>query len=381
MHDVVVIGAGPGGSTAARLLAQSGLNVLIIDREAFPRVKPCGGGLTTRALSLLPPGYDTQIRAQPIKWMFEGRKADGQSRIVTTLTPYSHIVERARFDAWLVEKAQEQGATFHPNEAALTIVDAPGGYVVKTNRGRYPTRYLVGADGARGISARALGIPRARNGAAIEAEISVPPALYDAWRDTVAISIAEYPWGYAWVIPRHPVLNLGVGSFRASQLKLRGMLQAWVEAKLGREYAQDLRPLGHPLPHRYRLQRLAKRRALLVGDAGGVMDTLSAEGIYSALWSSTIAAKAILAASVRDGGVEAYDDLLQRELWPELRSAAKVALLFYPLPQFWSKCLLATPHLIEQYLRVAQGEARYTSLLAIGKAAFLKQAHLVRRSY
>ncbi len=381
MHDVVVIGAGPGGSTAARLLARSGLNVLIFDREAFPRIKPCGGGLTTRALTLLPKGYESQIRARPTKWQFEGRRTNGQSRVVTTLKPYSHIVERAHFDAWLVEQAQKEGAAFHPNEAALAIEESAGGYLVKTNRGRYPTRYLVGADGARGISARTLGIPRARNGAAIEAEIPVPPALYEAWRETVAISVSEYSWGYAWVIPRHPVLNLGVGSFRASRMKLRELLRAWVEAKLGWEYGQDLRPLGHPLPHRYRVQQLAKRRALLVGDAGGLMDALSAEGIYSALWSSTIAAKAILAASAHDGGLEAYDDLLQSELWPELRSAAKVALLFYPLPGLWSKLFLATPRLIEQYLCVAQGEAPYTSLLALGKAAFLKQAHLARRPY
>lgn len=379
MRDVIVIGSGPAGSTAARLLAGRGLDVLVFDREVFPRVKPCGGGLTTRALALLPPNYEDYICARPTEWIFEGRAGgEIQTRSVHTDQPYSHIVHRASFDQWLATEAERQGATVHTGEAVVAVDEAVGGrgYTVQTKYGTYHARYLVGADGGRGISARLLGFSRPRNGAAVEVEVPVAPEQFRQWQDSVTINIEKYPWGYAWVIPRRPVLNLGVGSFRAHRLPLRPLLQEWAESKLGPGALNSLGVLAHPLPYRYQPARLAKSRSVLVGDAGGLMDTLSAEGIYSALMSATLAAEAIADAAPNNGPLQAYDKKLQQQLWPSLRDAGRIGLLFYPLPGFWTKLFVSNPAMIEQYLRVAQGAAPYSSLLRMGQQAVLKKAHL-----
>ena len=376
MLDVVILGAGPAGGTAARIISENGLDVLLLDRERFPRIKPCGGGLTSRALELLPTHSDALIKAWPVKWVFEGRGPQRLTRTVKTEAPYSHIVHRPAFDQWLVECAQAAGAQFHDNEAVTAIEPITGGYQVTTTRSTYRTRYLIGADGGRGISARLLGFSRPKNGAAVEVEIPVSDAVYAKWRESVLINTADYPWGYAWVIPRYPVLNIGVGSFHANRLRLQPLLHEWVAAKLGPDAGRDQAMLAHPLPYRYQPARLAKERALLVGDAAGLMDALSAEGIYSALYSASLAAQTVIAQSPHDASLEIYDHRLQRELWPGLKAAAKLALMFYPLPGMWSKIFLANPDLIEQYLKVAQGQAPYSSLLVQGQRTLLRRLRL-----
>jgi flavin-dependent dehydrogenase len=210
----------------------------------------------------------------------------------------------------------------------------------------------------------------------VEVEIPVSDAVYAKWRESVLINTADYPWGYAWVIPRYPVLNIGVGSFHANRLRLQPLLREWVAAKLGPDAGRGHAMLAHPLPYRYQPARLAKERALLVGDAAGLMDALSAEGIYSALYSASLAAQTVIAQSPHDASLEIYDHRLQRELWPGLKAAAKLALMFYPLPGMWSKIFLANPNLIEQYLKVAQGQAPYSSLLVQGQRTLLRRLRL-----
>jgi len=317
------------------------------------------------------------ILAQPTEWIFEGRKAT-QVRTVRSEAAYSHIVQRSSFDHWLALQAEAAGAPLHLGEPILAIepIDDASGYRVHTHHGTYASRYIIGADGGRGVSARLLGFSRPKNGAAMEVEIPVSPNLYEQWQDSVTISVEKYPWGYAWVIPRRPVLNLGVGSFRAGRLPLKSLLYEWVEKKLGSASPAQLDILAHPLPYRYRATPLAKSRAVLVGDAAGLMDTLSAEGIYSALLSATLAADTVIAAAASDGPLSAYDRTLSQRLWPELTSATRIGLLFYPFPGFWSKVFSANPTVIEQYLQVAQGTAPYSALLQLGRTIFLKNARL-----
>lgn len=360
MNDVLVIGSGPGGSTAARLLAEAGLRVLMLERARFPRPKPCGGGLTSRAAPLLPPGWPDYVRARPLTWRFESA---GRRTEVATPEPYSLIVYRPEFDAWLASAAVKAGAILHEGEAVETIAPAERGWRVTTRAAIYQARYLVGADGALGASARLLGLSRPRNGAAVEGEIPVSAEEYADWRDRVAIGIDGVPWGYAWVIPRAPILNLGVASFRAGRVPLRALALRWIAQQLGpgRARAEDL--AAYPLPYRIRSAPLARERALLVGDAAGMMDALSGEGIYSALRTAHVAAAVVAEAAANDRDLLAYDRRLKAEVWPELKRAAKLSLLFYPWPHLWAGQFLESPRLIEQYLAVAQGRAAYHTLV------------------
>lgn len=375
MDDVVVIGAGPAGSTAAWRLAESGLKVLVIEAKAIPRIKPCGGALTSRALDLLPEGFSSYAKSHPTQWTFSNAR---RHVTITSSTPYCHTVERQYFDQWLIQHAVSRSARLIESSPVTQIEPIAQGYQVTTESGaQYSARYLIGADGGRGVSARLLGLPRAQNGAAMEVELEVPESLYNKFSSRVEVDIAQYPWGYAWVIPRYPILNIGVGSFRPKKLALKSLLDDYLNSKLGDfRPGSPIKPLAHPLPYRTRLGPLARGRALVVGDAAGLMDAFSAEGIYSALRTGHLAANTILSATNGNLPLDTYNLMIQAEFWPNLRSAVKMAFLFYPLAKFWSEIFFNDTHLLERYLQVAQGTTTYQQLLRDTEMSLLNHAKI-----
>lgn len=359
MDDVIVIGAGPAGTTAAWRLAERGMKVRIIEAESLPRVKPCGGALTHRILPLLPPGYEHQIKDRAFLWTFQGRGERGAT--ISTTEPYCYMVERQFFDYWLSQEAVRRGAELHTNEPVSRIVKTREGYQVETASGLYRTLYLVGADGAKGVTAKNLGLNRPIRGAAIEAEIRVTDGQYNEWKNRVEIDVTRYPWGYAWIIPRYPILNVGVGSFRSRGLNLKSLFEQYFREKMGP--LDNITPLAHPLPYRERWSPIAEARALLVGDAAGLMDPFSAEGIYSAIRTGHMAAEAIVQEQPGRRAGDIYTDQVKKSFWPNIKWARRMARLFYPWAGFWADVFTGNADLLNHYLLVAQGRSNYFSLV------------------
>lgn len=371
-YGVVVIGAGPAGTTAARLLAESGVSVLLLERSSLPRVKPCGGALTHRALPLLPAGYEAQLKSHPTQWTFRGRRNEPVT--VFRDSPYCHIVERQYFDQFLAEAAFHAGAEIHDGEAVTGIGQARTGVVIKTRHEHYEADYVVAADGAKGMTAKSVGFHRPQHGAAIETEVAVDDALAVRYADRVEISIGRYPWGYAWVIPRGEVLNVGVGSFRPQAFPLKQRFFEFAREVLG---DRPVVPLAHPLPYRLRYTAPLKANILFAGDAAGYMDAFSAEGIYSALRSGHLAAESICDAMNGFAPLERYNQRLYQEFWPSLKSAVKMGLLFYPLAGFWSDFFTKNPSLLSDYLDVAMGRIPYHVLQRNTERALLAQPRVL----
>ena len=362
MWDVGVVGGGPAGSTAARRLSERGLTVLILEAAQHPRVKPCGGALTDRGLALLPDGYTPLLRSHPREWTFRFRNLPPVT--VGREHAYCHTVVRREFDQFLFEQAALAGATAHDGERALSIErETEGGadhFVIRTEKDRYQVRYLIGADGAKGVSAKTLGIERPRPGAALEVEEPVPPPLLEAYRDRCEVMVSDAPWGYCWVIPKGDQLNVGVGSFHAAGFAWRERLDRYFR-EIG--FRRTGPVLAHPLPYRWAKTRLARGHALVVGDAAGLMDPFSAEGIYSALSSGTLAADVTAAAAAHGGGLEAYDAALSARVWPELQRAGLLARLFYTMPGAWGRLFTKDTALLTTYLDVLDGRGGYDGLL------------------
>ncbi len=371
-YMAAVIGAGPAGATAARRLAEAGISVILLEKARMPRVKPCGGALTHRALGLLPDGYQAQLKSHPTDWTFQGRR--GQAVTVTRTDPYCHVVERQFFDLFLSEAAERAGAAVHDQEAVVRLSVGSGAVTLDTDHDQYNVRYVVAADGAHGMAARAVRFPRPLNGAAIEAEVPVDQSLRDRYRRRVEIHVGSYPWGYAWVIPRHDILNIGVGSFRPHTFPLKRRFFEFVEAITG---TADVRPLAYPLPYRLRFVAPVAGPVLFAGDAAGYMDAFSAEGIYSALRSGHLAAQAITAAAESGHPLSQYSSALYEEFWPSLKSAIKMGLLFYPLAGYWSDVFTQSPDLLSDYLDVAMGALPYNELRRHTEMRLLKNPQLL----
>jgi len=372
MWDVGVVGGGPSGSTAARILAARGLSVVLWEAVSHPRVKPCGGALTTRALPLLPAGYEPYLTAHPRSWTFRVRGVDPVT--VVRPDPYCHTVVRADFDRFLLEAARQAGVVVHEREPVRHLeLATPGGIAVTTAAATYRVRYLVGADGAKGVTARLLGIARPRHGAALEVETAAPEYVASRYRERCEVDVTDAPWGYCWVIPKADRLNVGVGSFHAQGFAWRDRLARYLR-EVG--MPADAPVLAHPLPYRWGPTRLTRGRALVVGDAAGLMDPFSAEGIYAALLSASRAAAVVAAAAERDGDVSAYDEVLDREEWPEHRLAGLTARLFYTMPRAWGQVFVRDRTLLDLYLDVIAGRSTYRHLYAATRERWWR---LVRR--
>ena len=207
--DAIVVGAGPGGSTAAYELAAAGADVLLLDRARFPRDKPCGGGVLVSALRMLPysldPVTEQTIHAVRVRyrrrWEFEHRYPE----------PLAIMTQRSRLDAYMAEQAAERGADLRD---ASPVGGIDGETVTLANGDAHQGAAIIAADGANGVVRRSLGLPRLRGAVALEgnADRAVQPAGA-RWSDAVGLELGSMPGGYGWVFPKEITATLGsVGS-------------------------------------------------------------------------------------------------------------------------------------------------------------------------
>ena len=204
------------------------------------------------------------------------------------------MTQRRKLDAYLAEQATVAGADFRDGAAVSEVVVERDRAVATVGGFRIEASYLVGADGANGIVARSTGLGEGtRPGIALEGNVpwrDLEPGLY---RGTVWVELGVVPGGYAWVFPKGDHANLGVGGWFDEGPRLRTHLARLARAHgLEPEALTDVR--GHRLPMRRLASRSAKGRVLLVGDAAGLVDPLSGDGIYEAFVSAELAADAVL---------------------------------------------------------------------------------------
>lgn len=312
--DAIVVGAGPAGSTSAYRLADAGRRVLLLDKARFPRDKPCGGGLTVRALRQLPVSPDPVVEHVVDRFQVTFDYVDGLTGCGDG--PLVHMTQRRRLDAFLVEAAVAAGATFRDGVGVKAFELTDDGVRVRVDGRPVRASVLVGADGANGTTASALGLAGGFTyGVALEGNL-VDDRAVARFAGLAALELGAVPGGYGWVFPKGDHVNLGVGGWGGEGPKLRKHL-----ADLCRHHGIDPDDLtgvrGHRLPMRRVSSRLVRGRALLVGDAAGLVDPLSGDGMFEAFVSSRLAAATV--ADLLDGRVAAldgYSSSLHRALDP-----------------------------------------------------------------
>ena len=330
-YDAIVVGAGPAGSTAAYRLAKSGADVLLLDRARFPRDKPCGGGVTGRAARLLPfsiePVVEHVVSAVDLRLRYGKTLARGNGQ------PLVHMTQRKRLDHFLVEKAAEAGADFREGVKVAEVEVREDGVSVEGFEGRA----LVGADGVNGVIARTLGLGGNRVvGVALEGNMPYSRMERSGYDGRLALELGVVPGGYGWVFPKGDHANFGVGGWEAEGPRLRDHLRRLCEAH-GASF-DDLEELrGYRLPLREPSSTLARGRALLVGDAAGLIDPVSGDGMFEGFLSSQYASEAVLdLLEGRAASLDPYGPRLAKRLATHLWASwgVKVALDRYPRATF-----------------------------------------------
>ena len=287
-YDAIVVGAGPAGSTTAYRLARAGARVCLIDRARFPRDKPCGGGLTVRAVRELPfsvePVVEDRVDTLELGLRYRrrwSRRAD---------EPLVLMTQRRRLDAFLAEQASAAGAEFREG-SKVTGVDPAGS--VTLDGERLEADVVVGADGANGIAARSLGLPAHEHGVGLEGNVGYEHLSRERFGGRAVVELGVVPGGYAWVFPKGDHVNVGVGGSQSEGPRLRQRLQELCAA-FGIDEAEVRGLRGHRLPMRGAARRPVEGRVLLVGDAAGLVDALSGDGMYEAFVSGRLASEATL---------------------------------------------------------------------------------------
>jgi geranylgeranyl reductase family protein len=289
--DSIVVGAGPAGSTAAFRLSRAGARVLLLDRARFPRDKPCGGGLTYRAVRELPVSVEPVVEDVVRRFQLGFRYARSFER--RTEEPLILMTQRRRLDAHLAEQAALAGADFRDGVRATALELEEDGAIVRFDGSAAAAPVVIGADGVNGLTARALGLAGERqHGVALEGNVPHVHARED-YKGRAVVELGTVPGGYAWVFPKDDHVNVGVGGWESEGPRLREHLErACAGYGLPAERLDSLR--GYRLPMRGPRDRVVRGRALLVGDAAGLVDPLSGDGMYEAFVSAKLASDTVL---------------------------------------------------------------------------------------
>jgi geranylgeranyl reductase family protein len=362
--DILVIGAGPAGASAAYRLARAGFDVLVVDKADFPRDKPCAGGLTIKTLALLPYSIGPIIEAATRDMAFGRKSAAGLDVRTFPSQDYTcAFVVRRDFDAFNHTKMLEAGARFVCNAELSAISQSEDGVTASFGETNINARYLIGADGANSRVRRLLGGSRPEQGFAVEGLI---PRSALSSSPAMEFVFGTSPRGYGWVFPKRDHVNVGLYNSDRSYPLSKAALRDYARERLGTDQVEDI--VGFPMGFGARRMRLTQGRVLLSGDAAGTCEPLLGEGLHNAIASGQSAADAIIAHAVHPASsLDALYAERMRPILDDLRRYERLSRFFYDrLDGLGFKLLTSLPSRIA----VARGTAAGMSLRAITNGVF-----------
>jgi geranylgeranyl reductase family protein len=354
-RDVIVVGAGPAGATLAYELAKRGVGVLVLEKEKLPRYKCCAGGVTSKAAKLL--DFDISEVVEDVIYEVSFTFNLGSPYLGQHSQPLIYTVMRDVFDYFLAKRAQQVGAVLMDGQKVTQIQVSADWVEVSTADSIFRSRLVVGADGAYSVVARELGMGRSiEHVAGIEAEIVVPEEELAKWESRVHIDLGCIPGGYAWVFPKRDHLSVGVGCLASKARYLNHRHQKFLNS-LGIGSYTIARSSSHLIPTRTKGRLVWQDKALLLGDAAGLADPLTGEGIYNAIQSAQLAAQ-VIENSLAHGKVklEDYQEAVDEKIMSELRIARTL-----------SKFFVRFPHLAFRMLNQSEGVWRTGCNLMLGE--------------
>jgi geranylgeranyl reductase family protein len=362
--DVVVVGAGPAGSSAARALARAGLSTLIVEKSPMPRRKVCGGGVTARALGYL----DFELPPELIDRECYGVRLSFGGRTIEVESPQRVAVmsTRARFDTYLLAKAQEAGARLL-NAVVREVRRQGDEVVVATTAGELRCRAVIVAGGAGNKLSEVVRPPDGDDEYAVTLEAEIPVEEPDRFADLarfVDIDFGASPFGYGWVFHHRDHYSVGVIGRRDRLRNPHPPMERYLDLHRFPRQPRGMR--GHPIPCGGVRRRVVRGRVLLAGDAAGFVDPFTGEGIAFAIRSGQLAAEAIVAGARAGWDVavlQGYQQRIWDELGRDLRRARWIARAVYRFPRLLAGIFVRSRRLSERYLEVIRHRVSYGEYL------------------
>ncbi|WP_433731697.1 geranylgeranyl reductase family protein [Actinoplanes sp. CA-051413] len=338
--DVAVIGAGPGGLAAAHAAATAGARTIVLERAEHPRYKTCGGGLIGTSLAIAAPRIKVPARdtVAAITFTENGRRAFTRR---SPGHPVLTMVRRNDFDFAWYEAARAAGAEVRQNAQVRTLdQDADEATVTLADGEVITARFVIGADGSAAISSRHVGVTFDQQDLGLEVEVAATEADRAAYRGRVLLDWGPVPGSYGWVFPKDDELTVGVIMEKGRGAETKKYL-ADLLAQLGLADRRVVRDSGHLTRCRRTDAPLRRGRVLVVGDAAGLLEPWTREGISYALrsgtWAGEVAARAQTPAELAE-----YDQQVEGELAPEMAAGRRLLQVFAKHPRLMHAAF-ATP--------------------------------------
>jgi geranylgeranyl reductase family protein len=378
-YEVVVVGAGPAGSTAAKNLAENNIKVLLIDKETFPRDKPCGGGLPIRTLKRFPYLEKNNLIDSYSSTLYFHTPSLQYTVDIVKNQPFVAMVLREKFDAGLVNLAIKSGAIFLAGKTVVDLKTKNDRVQVRLNDGTtIDTLYVIAADGMWSpLTKHFYGSQNMHNiGICVVEEYPLSKTIMDRFfgaQRCIHIHMNVFGMvGYGWVFPKKEHVNIGLAEFRQAITPKTG------KKNLRTLYAQYLSLLKEKniIPDNLEstalhggvfptipMEQTHTPRALLCGDAGGLTNPLTGEGIYYAMVSGEIASKTLMRAMENNDHDDRIMSRYQREWMKDFGEDHK---FFYRISKAWNVNT-------ENFLRIASKD---TKIVDIALGAILEPASI-----
>lgn len=375
--DVVVVGAGPAGSSAAYAAAAQGRRVLLLDKAEHPRYKTCGGGIIGPSRDTLPPDFKLplQDRIHAVTFALGGRF----TRTRRSKRMLFGLVNRDEFDLRLVQAAEQAGAVLVTGVTATGVEQDGDGrtvFVTTADGRRIEARAVVGADGSASRIGRHVGVSFDQIDLGLEAEIPVPEEVSRAWAGRIHLDWGPLPGSYGWVFPKTDsgTLTVGVISARGDGERTKQYLADYIR-QLGLSGFEPSIESGHLTRCRAEDSPLSRGRVLVAGDAAGLLEPWTREGISYALRSGRLAGEWAVKVAEADGNADVrrqalnYAFAIKAGLGVEMRAGKVMLGAFERRPHLFHAAVCLVNPAWRAFARTTQGHTTFAQVMREHRAA------------
>jgi len=364
MYDLIVIGGGPSGASAARRAGNLGLKTLLLEKKVFPRYKPCGGALSEQALSYL----DFHIPQELIEKEIYGARVHFKDNAIEHFKDYriAVLVTRSKFDNYLLDKSIETGIDVHTGEKAIDFQNDNNSITVHTQNNKYNAKFLIIAEGAHGRLKYRIRRRDNKTEYGICAVTEIPESndKIDSYiYNSIEVFFGITRMGYGWIFPHDGYYSVGIGGLAKYFRKPKIILDSFLRSN---GFSGKYKIHSHLMPVGGIRRRVFSKRVFLTGDAAGFIDSFYGEGLAYSIKSGQIAVNTIynILSGNRDlDPVRTYMGMCNSEFGDALHYSLMLTKIMNTIPNLFFSMLSKDVEVLDKWLEVPGMRRSYKNYL------------------